>query len=233
MNNPVKYSVALVLGIAAVGAVAVVALPILGRTLATETSASVQQVVPTVFDSPGTGLSPDPASETWVLQPSSTLGYRVSTTGDEEVTGSTSDLTGVVAVTGDRLTDAEFMVDLSTLVGRGDSRDAVLGALVLATGGNPMASFVLTEPITLPDTPSDNGQTAVESVPIVGTLTMRGISNPVSAEGRLSFDASSGTIQGSIPVDLSAFGMTLPEIGGLTVGDTAYLDVQLDVSPSR
>ncbi|MCS5719240.1 YceI family protein [Herbiconiux sp. CPCC 205763] len=235
MNSTAKYALALVAGVAAVGVVAVVALPIVSRGVSLDPGASVQQVVPTVFDSPeqnttGTGDE----SRSWHLDPASTVGYRISSSGDHVVSGETSELSGVIEMSGDRLTDAEFMVDLSTLASDDGGMDALLQSLILAGGGST-ASFVLTEPVDLGDAidASADAVPAPRTVSIVGALTVRGITNPVEAEVSLAFDGDSGMMTGSIPVDLASYGIDVPDFGVLDLDDTAYIDVDLVASPAR
>ncbi|WP_382305229.1 YceI family protein [Herbiconiux sp. UC225_62] len=233
MNTTAKYALALVAGVAAVGVVAVVALPIVSRSVTLDPSASMQQVVPTVFDSPGqTGDGSRDESQTWHLDPASTVGYRISS-GDDEVSGETSDLSGVIMMNGDRLTDAEFMVDLSTLDSDRGQLDVVLQSLILAGGGST-ASFVLTEPVDLGEAidAADGTEPEPRTVSIVGALTVRGITNPVRAEVSLAFDGDSGVLTGSIPVDLASYGIEVPDLGVLDLDDTAYIDVDLVASPA-
>jgi polyisoprenoid-binding protein YceI len=232
VNNPVKYTIALVASVVAVGAVAVVAVPIVSQSVSLEPGASVQQVVPTVFDSPDQSVTGSEAPTSWHLDKSSTVGYRVSTSDGVVVSGHTSDLSGVVVVSGSRLTDAEFMVDLSTLVSDDENRDALLRTLVFATGGNSTASFVLTDPVELPKaTDAESGIDARATVEIVGALTVRGVTNQVRTEAQLHFDDDSGTMTGSIPVDLAAYGIEVPDFGVIDIDGTAYIDVDLTATP--
>ncbi|MGD8168947.1 YceI family protein [Herbiconiux sp. P16] len=233
MNSTAKYALALVAGVAAVGVVAVVALPIVSRGVTLDPGASVQQVVPTVFDSPehsadGSGAE----TQSWHLDAASTVGYRISS-GDDVVSGETSELSGVIMMSGDRLTDAEFMVDLSTLDSDHGRLDTLLQTLILAGGGST-ASFVLTEPVDLGDAidAADDSEPAPRTISIVGALTVRGITNPVTAEVSLAFEGDSGVMTGSIPVDLAAYGIEVPDLGVLDLDDTAYIDVDLVASPA-
>ena len=222
MNNTVKYTVAVMASVVAVGAVAVVAVPIVSQGVSLDPGATMQQVMPTVFDSPDGTLTGSQTTTSWHLDPESTVGYRVASTDGDVVSGHTSDLSGVVMMSGSRLTDAEFMVDLSTLVSDDGTRDAVLRTIVFATGGNTMASFVLTEPVEVAE-----GQSEGE---IVGDLTIRGVTNEVRAEVQLDFDGDSGAMTGSIPVDLAAYGIQVPDFGVIELDDTGYIDVDLVAS---
>ncbi|MDO9397433.1 MAG: YceI family protein [Herbiconiux sp.] len=241
MNRSVKYAVALVVGVAAVGAATAVALPVLGRGLTAEAGAAVQQVVPTVFAAPD---DEEPGgSSTWRLDPDSAVAFTMTTTDGLDVGGRTSEIDGVITRTAGTVSDAEFMVDLATLAGGDPARSALLGTLVRATGGNTIASFVLTEPIALPDEAAaasdpaaaqpagDSGGTA-DTVPISGTLTVRGVSNPVVAEAEIRFDDDSGTMTARIPIDLESYGIALADLGVVHFEPTAYIDVDLVASPA-
>ncbi|GAA2223159.1 YceI family protein [Herbiconiux moechotypicola] len=225
MNRPAKYTVALIAGVAAVGVVAVVAVPIVSRGAEVDMTATLQQVVPTVFDSPE-NASGDVETSSWSIDSDSVVGYRMTTGDDLEISGSTDRISGRISVTGDEVSDAEFMVDLSTLVGDDPARAALFDTLIAATGGNSMASFVLTSPVTLPDDGSTD-----EAVPIVGVLTLRGISNEVSGEAELDFDDETGTISGSIPIDLGSYGIPT-SLGPVELDDTAHIDVELVTVPA-
>ena len=227
MNKPVKYAVALIAGVAAVGAVAVVALPILARSASLEAAASLQQVVPTVVDTPDDIRSTSGTGRAWQIDADSSVGYRMRVASDMVVDGSTSEISGMITRTDTEVTDAEFMLDLSTLTSDSRAHDTLLRALVLATGGNSTASFVLTQSV-----PIDPDAEGPQTVPITGVLTVRGVSTEVTAEAEVEFDDESGTITGSLPVDLERYGISLPDLGVVSASDTAYIDVDLVTSPA-
>ncbi len=227
MNRTVKITVALLAGVAAVGVVAVVAVPIVARSVNLDPSALVQQVVPTVFAAPEASASATGSdASNWTLDPSSTVSYSAELAGRLSVSGSTNQVSGVIALTDDRVTDAEFMLDLATLSSGDGVRDSLLQALVAATGENTTASFVLTQPVALGE--SDDTVT----VPVVGVLTLRGISNQVSADAQLDFSSDTGTMSASIPVDLAAYGISLADLGVTGGTGTAYIDVDLVATPA-
>lgn len=224
MNKPAKYFVALAAGVAAVGVVAVVAVPIVSKGAEIDDmTATMQQVVPTVVGSSADGHDID-AAHSWTLDAGSSVGYRVGDADSPVVTGRTEQISGAITRTDTAVTDAEFMVDLSTLVGDDLAKAAMLDALIRATGGNSVASFVLTSPAELPE--SGEG-----TVPIVGTLTLRGVSHQVEGEASISFDDSSAVIEGSIPIELADYGIPVPSLGGADLGGSAAIDVDLVASP--
>jgi polyisoprenoid-binding protein YceI len=229
VNKTAKYTVALIAGVAAVGVVAVVAVPIVSRGAEVDMTATLQQVVPTVFDSPeGTDEN---SFSSWTIDSDSSVGYRMTTTDDLEIGGSTDRISGRIGVSDDQVTDAEFMVDLSTLVGDDPARAALLDTVIAATGGNSMASFVLTQPAVIPPADESDAGSGSEGVPIVGVLTLRGISNEVSGEAELVFDDETGTVTASIPIELSAYGIPT-SLGVVDLDDTAYIDVDLVATPA-
>lgn len=223
MNRPAKTAVALMASVAAIGAVALVAVPILARSMTLDTSATVQAVMPTVFGDPGDQLEGETESTRFDIDGSSTIGYRMAdASGDDLVSASTSEISGVIARSGDSITTAEFMVDLATLAGDSGARNAVLGALLAATGGNSTASFVLSEPVALPEAGADPIETT-----ITGTLTVRGVSHEVVADAEIGFDGDSGTLTGSIPIALADYGFSSTALGVIGADDTAYIDIDL------
>jgi polyisoprenoid-binding protein YceI len=229
VNKPAKYAVALMAAVVAVGAVAVVAVPILARG-SLQSSAASQRIVPTVMAVPENAVA-TPTATTWRLGPDSSVGYRMSTVDGLEVSGSTTEIEGVISRAGQTVTDAEFMLDLSSLVSEGDARTMLLQALVAATGGNSTATFVLTEPIDLSSaTPTVDGE---EVVPITGVLTVRGVSNEVHADATVDFGDTRGTVTASIPIDLPSYGISLAGFGVVEVEDIAYIDIDLEAQPGR
>jgi polyisoprenoid-binding protein YceI len=235
VNKSSRYVVAVVAAVAAVGAVAVVSVPILGRALSLSSNASVQAIIPTVLggpDSPddtATGSPGDAVSGSWQLGSGSTVGYRIGETGDDDepaMEGSTSDIHGAISMSGGTLTTAEFTVDLSTLSSDDGARDAVLRSIAIADG-NPNASFVLTQPVTVASTDSSEG---LEQVPVAGDLTVHGVTNKVKADLDVIFSGDSGIVSGSIPVDLASFGIAVPDVGVAGLDGTAYIDVRLVIS---
>lgn len=229
MNKPAKYAVALVAAVVAVGAVAVVAVPILARG-SLQSSAASQRIVPTVMAEPENSVA-TPSATTWRLGPDSSVGYRMSTVDGLEVSGRTTEIEGVISRAGETVTDAEFMLDLSSLVSEGDARTMLLQALVAATGGNSTASFVLTEPIDLTSaTTTVDGE---EVVPITGVLTVRGVSNEVHADATVDFGDTRGTVTASIPIDLASYGISFVGFGVVQVEDIAYIDIDLEAQPGR
>lgn len=223
VKNSVKYVVALIAGAAAVGAVAAVAMPILGRSMALDSTATMQQIVPTVVGSPADEVVGAASStSSWQIDPSSWVEYRLSAAGEQLVGGRTSDISGMIGRTGDAVTEAEFMVDLSTLSGSDAAQDLVLRGLIAATGGNSTATFVLTQAIPL-ETGEDD-----ETVPVSGVLTVRGVSNAVSLDALLETDGETVTLSGSIPVDLSDYGIALPG----TASGRSTIEVSLTAVPA-
>lgn len=229
MNRTAKSAVALVASVAAVGAVALVAVPILARSMTLDTAATVQAVMPTVFGSPVDAADGSADSTSFFIDGSSSIGYRMDGSGgDELVSARTSDISGVIARTGDAITTAEFMVDLATLSVDDGPRDAVLGALLAATGGNSIASFVLLEPVALPE--AGSGPTEAT---ITGSLTVRGISRTVTADAELDFDGDEGTLTGSIPVTLTDYGFPPEALAAVGADDTAIIDIDLVAESAR
>ncbi len=231
MYKTLKIAVVLLAGAVAVGTVAVVAMPILGRNLALDPTASLRQVVPTVYDAPADASAGQAggSATSWQIASGSTVGYRLPTLGDSELSGHTSQLSGLIVRAGSELTDAEFMVDLATLVSDDSRQDDLLRTLVLA-GGNTTATFVLTSPVQL--SPASAGSAdpqdiPAQTVPITGALSLRGVTNEVDAEVQVHFDESSGHMSGSIPVDLASYGIAVPSIGVVGFSGTAYIVVDI------
>ena len=157
------------------------------------------------------------------------VGYRVQEElagiGGNTAVGRTPDVSGTMTTVGLTLTAAEFTANLQTLVSDDDRRDGQLRRQAIETNRFPTATFVLTAPITLPDTASPTDTlTATAS----GNLTLHGQTRPIQIKlnGRLRGDVL--VVTGSIEITFADFAIQKPEsFKVLSVADHGTLEVQL------
>lgn len=144
-----------------------------------------------------------------------TLGGLVDHTAEGVVDG----VSGSVTVGGDRVTDVEVTVDLTTLrftdapagfdVG---NRAGAMERTGLETGEFPEATFVLSEPIDLPDDVT-SGQTTTASA--TGDLTLHGQAQPITFDVDITADGEVFTITPTelVPVVLADHGIAVDAPG--------------------
>lgn len=142
------------------------------------------------------GCDPEPCEEstvetidgTWAVVPddsntSLVIGETIGGVADHQVEGNT-DVSGTVEISGSEVTDATFTADMTTL----EFTDAPPGFDVanraramegtgLETSQFPEATFVLSEPIALPDDVT-GGEPVTASA--TGDLTLHGVTQPVT-----------------------------------------------------
>jgi len=149
-----------------------------------------------------------PASGSWVVTAGSAAGFRVAETAlglSNDVVGRTSAVTGTLAILGDRVTSATFRVDLAGLRVNGKPQPQL--ARSLRTAQYPVATVTLVRPVTLGPAFADG---AVVTAHAAASLTVNGVTRPVTitVSGRRSDTALQ--IAGSIPVVMSRWGITEP-----------------------
>lgn len=144
-----------------------------------------------------------------------TLGSLIDHTAEGVVEG----VTGTVEVLDDRVTDAEITVDLTTLrftdTPEGFNAGNRAGAMErtgLETGQFPEATFVLSEPIDLPDDVT-SGETTTATA--TGDLTLHGQTQSITFDVDITADGERFTITPTefIPVVLADHGITVDAPG--------------------
>jgi polyisoprenoid-binding protein YceI len=186
--------------------------------------------------------TPDPSGSQierhWVVSTSigsfsdftgSFVGYRVQEElvgiGGNIAVGRTPDVTGSMTTAGLTLTKAEFTANLKSLRSDESQRDDRLRSQSLETNRFPTATFVLTDPITLPD---DVVPGQISTVTATGDLTLHGETHPIQIKlrGRLAGEVL--VVIGSLEITFADFGIEKPEsFKVLSVADHGTLEVQL------
>ena len=168
----------------------------------------------------------------WAVSSGSQAGYRVSEVlfgQDTEAVGRTSDVTGGVTISGAKVTDGSFTVDLTTVSSDQSRRDGQFQNRIMETSTYPTATFALTEPIDFGTVPSDGAEVTAKTT---GDLTVHGVTKSVTFDVVAIRTSGTIAVNGSIPVTFSDFDITDPTFGPATVQDHGEIEFLLVLSPS-
>jgi polyisoprenoid-binding protein YceI len=191
--------------------------------------------------SAGASVSASGRAGSWSIVSGSLVGYRVNEqfvgqSSSHQAVARTADVTGSVAIAESggtfEMTSATITVQLASLA----SVDSVAGYNVtnrdrivqqsLDVRSHPTATFSA-QPVALP-AGADSGQAVTVSVP--GQLTVRGVTRSVTATIQLRVTGSTAQIAGTIPTNMTDFGITPPAIGFTTVQPAVTIEFSLNLS---
>jgi polyisoprenoid-binding protein YceI len=138
-------------------------------------------------------------------------GYRF----DEELTGiggntavgRTPDVSGTMTVAGGAVTAVDVEVDLTTLDSDSDRRDGALRGRGLESDRFPIATFRLTDPVTLPAGLTDGERATVTAT---GELTIHGVTNEAAIELQAELQGDNAVVVGNAPIALTDYGIDPP-----------------------
>src|ERR1022692_4224099 len=136
-------------------------------------------------------------------------GFRVHETAlgiSNDTVGRTHAVTGTIAVSGPNVTAAAFRIGLTAITVGGKTQPQF--ATSLGTRQYPVATFTLTQPVTLG---SAFASGATITATATGQLTMRGISHLVTVTISGRRNGSALQVAGSIPIAFSDWGITGPK----------------------
>src|SRR6266576_2350552 len=188
--------------------------------------------------SPATGTA---GTGTWTIASGSLAGYRVKEqfvgqSSSHEAVARTSAVSGQATITQSgstyQLSAATITVQLSSVA----SVDSVAGYNVtnrdrivqrsLSVSSFPTAVFEA-QSVTLP-AGAETGQTVTVSVP--GKLTVHGVTKDVTATLQLRVSGSTAQIAGSIPTNMTDYGISPPNVGFTTVQPEVTIEFQLNLA---
>jgi len=167
---------------------------------------------------------------TWTASDASEAGYRIAedtAIGAQIVTARTTDVTGTAELTGESLSSTKITVGLADLTSDQGLRDTAVRGIYLKTDDFPTAVFEQSTPVPIASVPAAGTPLSI-SVP--GNLTLKGATQPVTAE--LQAIAGDGVVNivGTIVLKLTDFGIDPPNIPGLaTVKDDATIEFKLEL----
>jgi polyisoprenoid-binding protein YceI len=167
---------------------------------------------------------------TWTLDPAggSFLGYRIvedypRLTDPIEAAGRTTAVEATLEVGDRRIVAAEVRGDLRALDSGDDRRDQATRARYLESREHPWATFELTEPLRLPEDPSEPFSATAR-----GRLTIRDVTREVSIPLQARWAGEQAQVIGSVAIRLSDFDVAAPDIPGfVTVDDAAVVELDL------
>lgn len=182
-----------------------------------EASTTVATTVATTVDTSATDGE-------WAVVAESIVGYRVKEVivGQKtEGVGRTSAVTGSLKIADQKVLNAEFSVDMTTLKSDSTRRDRQVNTRILDTATYPTATFVLKEPITLTPEVLAGSELTVNTT---GTLTLRGVTKDIAVTliARLVDDVIE--VNGSIELVFADWSIPDPSISAIVVEDRGQLE---------
>ena len=193
-----------------------------GATTTTEVAATT-----TTAASATAGGEAGGASGEWVVAAGSVAGYRVEEVlFGQRVTavGRTTSVTGGLEIAGTSVTAATFTVDLASVASDDGKRDSQFRTRIMDVLNHPVATFVLTAPIALPQSALGGGEVTARAT---GDLTLRGTTRRAVLD--LTARLADGRIEiaGSTVVVFAEFGIPDPSLPGISTEDRGTLEVLL------
>jgi len=160
----------------------------------------------------------------WAVVAESIVGYRVKEVviGQKtEGVGRTSAVTGSLKIADQKVLNAEFTVDMTSLKSDSTRRDRQVNTRILDTATYPTATFVLKEPITLTPEVLAGSELTVNTT---GTLTLRGVTKDIAVTliARLVDDVIE--VNGSIELVFADWSIPDPSISAIVVEDRGKLE---------
>jgi polyisoprenoid-binding protein YceI len=158
------------------------------------------------------------------------VGYRVveklvASVVESTATGRTNNVTGSLTIDGTTVRDVTVEADLRDLQSDNGFRDGRLHSSGLESDQFPQATFVLTEPITLPNVPKAGETITVEGT---GDFTLHGVTKRVTIplEGR--WDGTDIQVVGHLPIVMGDYDITPPTAPAVaSVDDHGEMEFQL------
>jgi polyisoprenoid-binding protein YceI len=193
-----------------------------GQVTTTSTVASS----PTTLAGP-TATTASPAAsgaETWRPTPASILGYRVKEVlfgQSNDAVGRTSSISGSMTINGASVSAVELNVDMKSVKSDNTQRDGQFQGRIMNTTAFPTATFKLTQPLTLSAVPTDN---AIVDAKATGTLTMHGVTKPVTFDLKAQRDGADIKVNGSIPIVFADYNIANPSAGPATTEDHGVIE---------
>lgn len=178
----------------------------------------------------GTSASPvaaDDLAGTWTISDGSQAGYRVAEVlngQDVTVVGRTPDVAGDVTIDGTDLTAADVTVTMTTITTDSSNRDGQF-LDILKTSEFPTATFSLTDPVDVSAITE-----GVATVQAQGSLTIAGVTAPVTVDLQAQSTSTGVEVSGSIPVTFTDYGIDAPDLGFVKVEDSGTVEMLLELS---
>jgi polyisoprenoid-binding protein YceI len=179
-------------------------------------------------------LTPAPAASAAVAGPiagdytvatGSQAGYRVNEVLFGQKTtavGRTSEVSGSMTISGSTVTATTVTVQMASVASDKAQRDGQFRGRIMDVATYPTSVFKLTSPIDLGSIPT-NG--VVRTYRTTGTLTLHGVTRPVTVD--LSAERANGQVRvsGQIPVKFSDYSVPNPSFAAVTTEDHGIVEL--------
>lgn len=149
---------------------------------------------------------------TWQLDEDSEVGYRVREQvglTKLEATGRTSRVTGRFRVDAGMLIEADFEVDMATFTSNRAQRDQQFRTRIMDAAAYPSSTWSLGAPVALP---ASTSPATMETFAIPGTLTLRGVTRPVTVATRASVEDGRLRLTGATEIVFADWGIPNPSL---------------------
>ncbi len=162
----------------------------------------------------------------WLPTSDSEFGYRV----EEVLAGVNTTAVGRSNEIGGQLTidgttaQIEAIVQVENITSDDSRRDGQFRGRIMDAANFPTASFVTTQPIDLGTVPADGEQVVV---PVVGELTLKGVSQPVTFDVTAQRTGDRIGVLGAIPVAFADYGIDNPSFGAVRTDDNGLVEFVL------
>ncbi|GAA3448882.1 YceI family protein [Dactylosporangium matsuzakiense] len=167
------------------------------------------QPVPSPLALPATAAPPAGTLDgAYQPAPGSLAGFRIQQTVlglTSDVVGRTADIGGAATITAGRVTDATLRIGLLALTS-GNGKRAPQFDISLDTAHYPDATVTLTQPA-----PLDASLSSGAALPVTGSLTLHGITRPVTVTLSIRRDGAGLDVAGSVPVAFADFDLAAPQ----------------------
>lgn len=236
MSRTIKILISVVVGVALLATVGpwiyinVLREPVEESFVDQLTSTSVADMVTatdtTMISTDATQTSLDDATGTWKVAADSQVGYRVDEVlFGQNVTavGRSSAITGSVVINDKTVTEATFVVDMTTIQSDDSRRDAQFESRIMDVLNFPTAEFSLDSPITITTTSLSGTATHTGT----GTLTLRGATKSVDVVVVSTIRDGNIVIAGEITIVFAEWNIPNPSIPGISTEDSGLLEFQL------
>lgn len=157
----------------------------------------------------------------------SVVGYRVKEIlfgQSTEGVGRTSDVTGDLNIADNVVTAASFTAQMGTLTSDAANRDRQFNGRIMDTTTYPTSTFVLTQPIALPDNALSGD---IITVTAQGDLTLRGTTQPVQFPLQAKVEGATFTVVGNITIVFDEWNIPEPSLPGINVDPEGLLEFSL------
>ncbi len=138
------------------------------------------------------------------------VGYQIEETlrgEDITATGTTGQYRGSLTIADETIVELELTVDMTTLESDEGRRDDSIRTDGLETNEFPEASFTVTEPVALPNTPEIGTPLSVD---VVGDLTLHGVTRSITVTVEARWNGDTVDVTGEIPITLADYSIEAP-----------------------